>query len=181
MNIKTKAYAGQTKASYNAASTVTSVLVNESPVTFAIEFPGIVTFPATTAGQDIEIITQETVSQVGPKEIALGAQSVYFAETVATPDAGNRVNGAARAAGPSPSPFAWFQATAYSDKAGVLWLESSQDGATWHEASARVTVEALSADTASACVVAPFYRGVYQSTDAEDNTVFVLNSSYTKN
>ena len=34
MNIKTKAYAGQTKASYNAATEVTSVLVNEVSVPF---------------------------------------------------------------------------------------------------------------------------------------------------
>lgn len=181
MNIKTKAYAGQTKASYNAATEVTSVLVNEVSVPFTVEFPGIVTFSAVSAGQDIEVITQETVRQTGPKEIALGAQAEYYAETVAVPSAGNRVNGASRAAGPSPSPFAWFQATAYSDKAGVLWLESSQDGATWYEASTRVTVEALSADTASACVVAPFYRAAYQSTDAADNVVLVLNSSFTKN
>jgi hypothetical protein len=109
--------------------------------------------------------------------------NVFFAETTTNLGVSATFTGGSRDVGDGPGnrssvAFAAFNAFAFSDQAGTLRIEVSNDNATWRRASADQAVAAGGALYLSVPITARFHRAVFVNGGVAQ-TAFMLNTSYT--
>jgi hypothetical protein len=112
---------------------------------------------------------------------AVAQNNVFYNDSVTAQAANATVTGTARdvavAAG-TVHRYSAFNASAFSDQAGTLRIECSNDNVTWRRASADTAVAANSVIYLSVPVMTRYHRVVYVN-GATIQGAFMLNSSFT--
>lgn len=109
-----------------------------------------------------------------------GVNSAFQTESTAALAGAGVATGLARSAGESPSDFVYFVAESFADQAGTLFVEKSNDGATWYpcNGTAGTTAAINTTTTVAPRVTARYYRARYVN-GATPNTVFQLMTAFT--
>jgi hypothetical protein len=166
--VNTFGFAGQTRFSYPASRELIEVKVAGDTVSYTVVEPGMVEIAPVAQGDMVSLVyaSSDASANGGVAEIQLAEMAKYWAETETPMLAGARYIGPTRDAEPVKSRWSWFNASAYTDKPGTLWIEISNDGVTWYPATGYVAVAANTSGTTAISIVARYFRSVFQVAEA---------------
>ena len=109
------------------------------------------------------------------------ADNMYWNDSIVAQAAAATVTGAARDAGAAVGVahrYSSFNAFAFADQPGTMWIECSNDNITWRRTTADTAVAANTPVFLKSPVMTRYYRVVYVN-GATLQTAFMLNSSFT--